>query len=161
MLVDILGTSWDQCRSMVQYSFTSTETRRLVRTDSPGRPPWLSHSSWTMTLPAQRTGFNVWRQTASRKDKHRIVQDKAVPVGCLSPAPLHGMTFLFLSKQYPLWTPSNLTSRHFPVQNNKPATLSTVRCYLPPTQVPVYCIYIHHAQFILGWSVEKTHEQSN
>ena len=25
--------------------FTSTETRRLVRTDSPGRPPRLSHSS--------------------------------------------------------------------------------------------------------------------
>ena len=49
MSVDILGTSWDQCRSMVQYSFTSTETRRLVRTDSPGRPPQLSHSSWTMT----------------------------------------------------------------------------------------------------------------
>ena len=35
------------CMSMVQYSFTSTETRRLVRTDSPGRPPRLSHSSWT------------------------------------------------------------------------------------------------------------------
>ena len=34
---------------MVQYSFTSTETRRLVRTaDSPGRPPRFSHSSWTM-----------------------------------------------------------------------------------------------------------------
>ena len=39
MSVDLLGTNWDQCRSMVQYSFTSTETRRLVRTDSPGRPP--------------------------------------------------------------------------------------------------------------------------
>ena len=35
---------------MVQYSFTSTETRRLVRTDSPVRPPRLSHSSWTMIL---------------------------------------------------------------------------------------------------------------
>ena len=48
MSVYILGTSWDQCRSMVQYSFTSTETRKLLRTDSPGRPPRLSHSSWTM-----------------------------------------------------------------------------------------------------------------
>ena len=48
MSADITGTSWDQCRSMVQYSFTSTETRRLVRTDSPGRPLRLSHSSWTM-----------------------------------------------------------------------------------------------------------------
>ena len=48
MLVDILGTRWDQCVSMVQYSFTSTETIRLIRTDSPGWPPRLSHSSWTM-----------------------------------------------------------------------------------------------------------------
>ena len=49
MSVDILGASWDQCRSMaVQYSFMSTEKWRLVRTDSPGRPPRLSHSSWTI-----------------------------------------------------------------------------------------------------------------
>ena len=50
MSVDILGTSWDQCVSMDQYCFTSTETRRLVRTDSPGRPPRLSHSSWTINV---------------------------------------------------------------------------------------------------------------
>ena len=30
MLVDILGTSRDQCWSMVQYSFTPMETRRLI-----------------------------------------------------------------------------------------------------------------------------------
>ena len=48
MSADILGTSCDQYQSMVQYSFMSTETWRLVRTDSPGRPPRLSHSSWTM-----------------------------------------------------------------------------------------------------------------
>ena len=74
--VDILGTSWDQCRvSTVHYCFTSTETMRLVRTDSPGRtlrtplsgtcllkevcrkplfgvcpgrPPRLSYSSWKL-----------------------------------------------------------------------------------------------------------------
>ena len=50
MLFDILGTIWDQCRSMVQYSFMSTETRRLVRMSSPGWPPRLSHSSWTMKV---------------------------------------------------------------------------------------------------------------
>ena len=61
MSVDILGTSCDQCRSMVQYSFTSTETRRLVRTDSPGRPPRLSHSSWTMSSVA-----SMYRDSASR-----------------------------------------------------------------------------------------------
>ena len=31
-----------------QYCFTSTETIRLVRMGSPGRPPWLSHRSWTL-----------------------------------------------------------------------------------------------------------------
>ena len=43
--VDILGTNCDQCRSMVQCCFTSTETVKLIRTESPGRPPRLSHSS--------------------------------------------------------------------------------------------------------------------
>ena len=51
MSADILGTSCDQCRSTVQQFFTSTETRRLVRTDSSGQPPRLSHSSWTMIHP--------------------------------------------------------------------------------------------------------------
>ena len=49
MSVDILGTNCDQCRSMVRCCFTSTETVRLIRTGSPGRPPRLSHSSWTLT----------------------------------------------------------------------------------------------------------------
>ena len=53
MSVDILGTIWDQCVSIVQYCFTSTEIIRLVRTDSPGRPPRLSHSSWTLTAVDQ------------------------------------------------------------------------------------------------------------
>ena len=50
--VDILGTNCDQCVSMVQCCFTSTETIRLIRTGSPGRPPRLSHSSWTR-IPSQ------------------------------------------------------------------------------------------------------------
>ena len=41
MSVGILGTSWDQCVSMVHYCFTSTESIRLVWTESPGRPPRL------------------------------------------------------------------------------------------------------------------------
>ena len=43
--VDILGTNCDQCVCMVQCCFTSTETIRLIRTESPGRPSRLSHSS--------------------------------------------------------------------------------------------------------------------
>ena len=42
--VDILGTNYDQCVSMVQCCFTSTETIGRVRTKIPGRPPRLSHS---------------------------------------------------------------------------------------------------------------------
>ena len=33
---------------MVECCFTSTETVALIRTKSPGRPPRLSHSSWTL-----------------------------------------------------------------------------------------------------------------
>ena len=40
-----LGTNCDQCVSMVQCCFMSTETVRLIRTGSPGWPPRLSHSS--------------------------------------------------------------------------------------------------------------------
>ena len=36
MSVDILGTNCDQCRSMVQYCFTSTETVRLLRDGEKG-----------------------------------------------------------------------------------------------------------------------------
>ena len=50
MSVDILATSWDQRRSMVQCCFMSTEAVRLVRTESPGRPPRLSHISWTLSF---------------------------------------------------------------------------------------------------------------
>ena len=46
----LAGTSWDQCRSTVQYCFKSMETLSLVRTDSPGQPPRLSHSPWTMAV---------------------------------------------------------------------------------------------------------------
>ena len=43
--VDILGTNCDQCVCMVQCCFTFTETIRLIRVGSLGRPPRLSHSS--------------------------------------------------------------------------------------------------------------------
>ena len=94
MSVDILGTSWDQCWSMVQYSFTSTETRRLVRTDSPGRPPRLSHSSWTMMtrllhpdwkhqhdsqhfniMDNKWQGCNIWLKTHQHDSQHFNIMD--------------------------------------------------------------------------------------
>ena len=39
----------NQCWSIVQCCLTSTETVRLIGTESPGRPPRLSHSSWILT----------------------------------------------------------------------------------------------------------------
>ena len=63
----LLGTNCDQCLSMVQCCFTSTETARLVRTKYPGRPPRLSHSSWTLSWALTTMYLNdyciKWRQT--------------------------------------------------------------------------------------------------
>ena len=49
---------------MVQYSFTSTETKRLVRTDSPGRPPRLSHSSSAMRHRCRTASTFLFDRTA-------------------------------------------------------------------------------------------------
>ena len=51
MWVGILGTNCDRCRSMVQCCFTSTETVRLIRTESPGRPP---QSTFTQLLNSEK-----------------------------------------------------------------------------------------------------------
>ncbi len=90
---------------MVQYSFTSTETRKLyVRTDSPGWPPRLSHSSWTMSY---------WLSILSHE------KSKFIPP---SPAPhtwVHISTFLSswrklqLTSMNPLWVFSRFSrSKH-------------------------------------------------
>ena len=75
MSADILGTSCDQCRSMIQYSFTSTETRRLVRTDSPGRPPRLSHSSGTMVCGKDYKYIVCLQSLVQGHDYRRLVRD--------------------------------------------------------------------------------------
>ena len=58
--VDILGTNCDQYESVIQCCFTSTETIRLIRTASPGRPPNHSESQISQerraTLPSSFTG---------------------------------------------------------------------------------------------------------
>ena len=72
MSVDILGTCCDQCRSMVQYNFTSTETRRLVRTDSPGRPPrrpqLLNYVPWETFL------LNLYWYMYAVYKRYRLIQ---------------------------------------------------------------------------------------
>ena len=92
MSVDVLGTSCDQCRSTVQYSFTSTETRRLVRTDSSGRPPRLSHSSWTMIIIVIIDRFYIAPFSA-------VVQTHCTHVACDSAIYL----FIYLSTEVVYW----------------------------------------------------------
>ena len=53
MSADILGTNCDQCLSMVQCCFMSTETVRLIRTESPGRPP---RATFTQFLNSELMG---------------------------------------------------------------------------------------------------------
>ena len=104
MPVDILGTNCDQCRSTVQLwcCFTSTETVRLVRTESPGRPPRLSHSSWTLRClyttglyvywpllcpPGarieSRSATETWRWQKNPLPQHRGVEPASVPGSAL------------------------------------------------------------------------------
>ena len=67
--VDILEANCDQCVCMVQCCFTSTETIRLIRTGSPGRPPRLSHSSWTLRNAYLFAVKGLW-QTSSTGLRH-------------------------------------------------------------------------------------------
>ena len=47
--IDILGTNCNECVSMVQCCFTSTETIRLVRTESPSTFTMDLYRSMTFT----------------------------------------------------------------------------------------------------------------
>ena len=85
MSVDILGTSCDQCRSTVQCCFTSTETVRLIRTESPGRPPRLSHSSRTLKEDVPLVEFMYLEFTRILDDSYRKVF-VVVLVVCISSA---------------------------------------------------------------------------
>ena len=55
--------------------------------------------------------------------------------------PLHGMNYPFLSDRNPLWTPSDLISRHSFVQNNRAAIFSAPLFHLPLPQVSVCCLF--------------------
>ena len=107
MSVDILGTSWDQCRSMVHYSFMSTETRRLVRTDSPGQPPRLSHSSWTMreTIRTITTICTMDREPrmATLTFTQFLSSEVAVQVQCCFAPPETISTITVLGTGCPVW----------------------------------------------------------
>ena len=118
MSVDILGTCWDQCQSIVQYNLTSTETRRLVRTDSPGRPPRLSHSSWTMVaiLGSTSTVINSVKQRLLRNRPGSALRPLAT--SCAEAKCLHSSKPALLNGT-PLSKPVSLSSA--------PVTCRTVR----------------------------------
>ena len=68
-----------------------------------------------------------------------------VPTLFLSSAALHGMTFPFLSDRNHLWTLSNQISRHnyYFSEDNRPATFSTLHCYLRVPQVSETLFKLH------------------
>ena len=63
MSADILGTSWDQCRSMVQYSFTSTETRRQPRTATSTLTQLLNYVAARQFLHLVLSPANIYDST--------------------------------------------------------------------------------------------------
>ena len=69
----------------------------------------------------------------------------------LSVAPLHGITFPFLSDRNPLWTLLNLASRHFFFQNNRSAMFFALCCRLAPPQAQVPICYLYKSSCV--WSV--------
>ena len=78
--VDTLGTNCDQCVSMVYCCFT--ETKRLIWTGSPGRPPRLSHSSWTRTLAEvwlcssrQASGLSKYHCNANKARDRAVLEN--------------------------------------------------------------------------------------
>ena len=85
--------------------------------------------------------FDTLTVSASR---FHIIPDSPllVPEPVPSSAPIHGMTFPFLSDKNAPRTPSNQTSRHFFSQNNRPAMFSVLCCYLPRPLVCLSCVQI-------------------
>ena len=67
MSTDILGTNCDQRVCMVQCCFTSTETVKLIRTESPGRSPRPSHTSRTLSGKYGSKRVNIWSSTALKQ----------------------------------------------------------------------------------------------
>ena len=73
MSVDILGTSWDQCRSMVQYSFTSTEPEGpLGRTAQDGHLD--SHTAPELCCSLYAVGSFTYM--LKRNEKHTWTADE-------------------------------------------------------------------------------------
>ena len=68
---DILGTSWDQCVIMVRYCFKSTETIRLIRTDSPElwAHTFQQQQNYIQTKAAVRSLYSPERKAQRRKKK--------------------------------------------------------------------------------------------
>ena len=84
MSVDIFGTGWDQCVSMVQKCPLRPRKSRLVRTENPGQPPRLSHSSWALT-PLSRLSPVAYKKHTQGKSWTRIgVCFAHIPVASLS-----------------------------------------------------------------------------
>ena len=125
MSVDILGTSWDQCWSMVQYSFTSTETKGSLgvgRTAQDGHldshtAPELSDAAvmmkWCLwTWQAQRTSFNTlgnWGHKTPTQSKKRSDKKERVKGSWLGTHTIHSVTCVYFIVQIPPFVDTDWT----------------------------------------------------
>ena len=86
--------------SMVQYCFTSTETIRLVGTESPGRPHRLSHGSRTMLLRQHSCFSNTDGHSHSNAWYLRIQQKRTTKTMCLLCTVSYTQLFVCLLSRY-------------------------------------------------------------
>ena len=96
-----------RCPLVVECCFTSTETIRLIRDGSPGRPPRLSHSSWALMSPRHCPATLTAVLGQSHKDKVRCAavdeQLEAKEVQLSQPSP----TSLLMISSGPTWRSSS------------------------------------------------------
>ena len=100
------------------------------------------HHTWQNCQYWQRTRFSlcdhlqIYPLTLSAS--RFLIPDFALLVPVLFPAFIPSPSS---SDRNSVWTPSNITSRHFLFQNNRPAMFSIPHCNLPLPQVPVCCLF--------------------
>ena len=115
---------------------------------------WNTQLTYTYTslhphkhlFAARRSLFRTLRSVSVLSASRFLVPD--IPLLLPAPffvglAPLHGVTPLFLPDRNPLWTCSNLTSRLFFFQNNRPPIF--VRSVLPSSSAS-------SPLFVISWS---------
>ena len=150
MSVDILGTNCDQCLSMVQCCFTSTETVRFIRMGSQGWLPRLSHSSWTLPLMwiyIYKIHVNIY--IYSTQIEHlRQVKLKVVKSNRCQPKPL--LVFEAFNTEVTVWVGKNSVkktsclAKWSPARSWKPAGVGR---WQPEVAMSSTCLAVQHGRW--------------